>query len=334
LVAGRAAAIPSGPPEPRVLGEGRYLFIAAKTGRRHEFDFSDVGVDGDLLRFFISIFDMVAGPLGTARSWQAAYDHASGLKVLMRNIACLTPIPTSPSAIPRVTFTETRLQLRPRAYDRLRSALRRRSTDFGPEVAELLHARASKRPPDGKISGLSPTEFARVIDAARIDVRDARDRVLSNIVALERWHDGQEIDEAEERRLTALDTIIAEGDVPRWPSGAPDRRALKAAGFANSAEAIDSIFLTAHDAVAFGVLLAALTGHNITTLESMTAPLHHSGHAHDAVDDAIISDALKPRRGKSRAAMAVAAHNSGGVDADAASHGSDLGTAARIGDRL
>lgn len=330
MVAGRAAAIPSGPPEPRVLGEGRYLFIAAKTGRRHEFDFSDVGVDGDLLRFFISIFDMVAGPLGTARSWQAAYDHASGLKVLMRNIACLTPIPTSPSAIPRVTFTETRLQLRPRAYDRLRSALRRRSTDFGPEVAELLHARASKRPPDGKISGLSPTEFARVIDAARIDVRDARDRVLSNIVALERWHDGQEIDEAEERRLTALDTIIAEGDVPRWPSGAPDRRALKAAGFANSAEAIDSIFLTAHDAVAFGVLLAALTGHNITTLESMTAPLHHSGHAHDAVDDAIISDALKPRRGKSRAAMAVAAHNSGGVDADAASHGSDLRNAHNV----
>lgn len=330
MVAGRAAAIPVGPPDPRVVGEGRYLFIAAKTGRRYEFDFSDVGVDGDLLRFFISIFDMVAGPLGTARSWQAAYDHASGLKVLMRNIASLTPIPTSPSAIPRVTFTETRLQLRPRAYDRLRSALRRRSTAFSPDVAELLHVRASKRPTDGKISGLLPTEFARVIDAARIDVRAARDRVLPNIVALERWRDGHEVHDTEARRLIVLDRILKSGDVPRYPSGSADLRVLRAAGFANGTEALGSIFLTAYDAVAFGVLLATLTGHNITTLESMTTPLHHSGHTHDAVDDAIVSDALKPRRGKSRAAMTVTAHNGGGADAEVPSQGNDLRNAHNV----
>lgn len=330
MVAGRAAAIPAGPPEPRVVDGSRYLFIAAKTGRRHEFDFSDAGVDGALLQFFISVFDAVAGPLGTARSWQAAQGHALALKALMRSISRLTPIPTSPAAIPRVTLTETRLQIGPRAYDRLRSALRRRSADFSSEVAELLHVRASKRPADGEISGLSAAEFARVIEAARADVRATRDRVLPNIVALERWHDGQVVDEAEERRLTALDTIMAAGDVPRWSSGAPDSRALKAAGFANATEALGSIFLTAHDAVAFGVLLAALTGHNITTLESMTAPLHHSGHTHDALDDAIVSDALKPRRGKSRAAMAVTAHNSGGVDAGASSHGNDLRNAHNV----
>lgn len=324
MVAGRAAAMPAGPPEPRVIDGSKYLFIAAKTGRRHEFDFSGAGVDGDLLRFFVTVFDMVAGPLGTARSWQAAQGHALALKALMRNVSRLTPIPTSPAAIPRSAFMETRLQIGPRAYDSLRSALRRRSADFSPEVEELLHVRASKRPADGEISGLSPTEFARVIDAARSDVRAARDRVLPNIVTLERWRDGHEFGGTEARRLIVLDKILKRGDVPRYPSGSADLRVLRAAGFANGTEALGSIFLTAYDAVAFGILLATLTGHNITTLESMTTPLHHSGHTHDAVDDAIVSDALKPRRGKSRAAMTVTAHKGRGADAGVPGQGNDL----------
>lgn len=330
MVAGRAAAIPAGPPEPRVVDGSKYLFIAAKTGRRHEFDFSGAGVDGDLLRFFISVFDAVAGPLGTARSWQAAQGHALALKSLMQNVSRATARPGSPAEIPRVALTETRLQIGPRAYDRLRSALRRRASDFSPEVSELLHVRASKRPVDGTISGLSAREMAEVIDAARADVRAARDRVLPNLVALERWNGGNEVDGAEALRLAILSRVVAEGDVPRYPNGRPKSWALKQAGFASGNDALFSVFLTAHDAVSFGILLAAITGQNMSTLESMKAPLHHSGHTDEALDDAIIAHALKPRRGKARAAMTVAALNDGGAETQDAAPGRDLRNAHNV----
>lgn len=62
MVAGRAASIPSSVPEPRVIDATTYLFIAAKSGRRHKIDFSGTGIDGPLLNFFLSLFDEVAGP--------------------------------------------------------------------------------------------------------------------------------------------------------------------------------------------------------------------------------------------------------------------------------
>lgn len=328
MVTGRAAAIPSSAPEPRIVEGSTYLFIAAKSGRRHKIDFSGTGIDGELLRFFLSVFDQVAGPLGTARSWQAAHEHALAMKALMRNLSRSHPIPTSPSEIPRVALTETRLQIGPRSYDRLRSALRRRASDFSPEVSELLHLRASKRPADGETSGLSAAEFARVVEAARNDVRAARDRVLPNLVAIERWQSGHAVDDTEARRLAALDRIVAEGDVPRYDNGTVKLRALVASGFASGTAALFSIFLNAHDAVAFGILLAALTGHNMSTLESMTTPLHHSGHTPDALDDAVVSNALKPRRGKAHAAMTVTAFN---YRADVgSSHGGDLRNAHNV----
>ena len=330
MVAGRAASIPSSGPEPRVIDATTYLFIAAKSGRRRKIDFSGTGLDGHLLKFFLSLFDEVAGPLGTARSWQAAHHHALAMKAFMRNISRSNPIPTSPAEIPRVALMETRLQIRPRSYDLLRSALRRRASEFGPEVSELLHVRASKRPSDGEISGLSATEFARVIEAARHDVRATRDRVLPNLVALERWQSGHDLDAAEARRLAYLDRIVIEGDLPRYDNGTVIIRDLKRGGFTNGTDALSSIFLTAHDTVAFGILLAALTGHNMSTLESMKTPLHHSGHTPDAPDDAVISDALKPRRGKARAAMMVTAFNDREVNDDKPAHGSDLRNAHNV----
>lgn len=330
MVAGRAASIPSSVPEPRVIDATTYLFIAAKSGRRHKIDFSGTGIDGPLLNFFLSLFDEVAGPLGTARSWQSAHHHALALKALMRNLSRSSPIPTSPEEIPRVALTETRLQIRPRAYDLLRSALRRRASEFSPEVSKLLHVRASKRPDDGEIAGLSATEFARVIDAARNDVRATRDRILPNLVALERWRSGDDVDASEARRLASLDRIVTEGDLPRYDSGMVNVRPLMRAGFANGTAALFSIFLTAHDGVAFGILLAALTGHSMSTLESMTAPLHHSGHTPEAVDDAVVSNALKPRRGKTRAAMTVTAFNNRGEEDRGSDHGGDLRNAHNV----
>lgn len=308
MVAGRPASLPSNPPEQRVTGT-RYMFIAAKSGRRYEIDFSGTGLGSSLESFFVTVFDDVAGPLGTTRSIQAARMHAWGLRSLMHALARIRPVPTAPASFPRSAFLETRLQVGPRQYDRLRFALRRRADQFSPDVRELLHARGSKRPPDGQTSGLSASELDRVLDAARADVRAARDRIRPNLHELERWRRGVINDPVLALRLRLLDGIATTGDCPRYDNGLQHTRMLREAGFKNGAGALSSVFLTAHDAVAFGILLVGLTGHNMSTLESMRTPLHHASDKPDSPDDAIVAKALKPRRGKSRAAMTISAFN-------------------------
>ncbi|MDY7556116.1 hypothetical protein [Cryobacterium sp. 10C3] len=197
----------------------------------------------------------------------------------------------------------------------MKSLLRRNLNLYNPNFQVALNAKNPKREPSLVDSeSYTQSELRRILDAARADIRVARDRIRSALILMDRWRRGefdQEPHGPDWVRGAYLDNLARTGDLLRYPASPahPERAAvnpvaLRKAGFLGAAEARGALFLTPLEAMAFAVLLVGLTGENVGTIYSSKASSHQAAAGDKDRPAVAIIDLIKPRRGKSRAAMA------------------------------
>ncbi|MGY1943920.1 hypothetical protein [Nocardia asiatica] len=148
-------------------------------------------------------------------------------------------------------------------------------------------------------SSYSRSEFTRIADAARTDLRAAAKRIRGNRALLEQYRAGT-LDDPD-RRLELLDFVDRHADVPRHAGrlgtgvrGIPD---WWAAGFGTVTEVVGWAHLTGMEAMAGAVLLAVMTGQNSSVVFD-TPAAHHRADGQAADLATAIVDTRKPRRGR------------------------------------
>ncbi|KMO82420.1 hypothetical protein EUA04_20855 [Mycolicibacterium obuense] len=149
-------------------------------------------------------------------------------------------------------------------------------------------------------------EMRQITVVARGMVRRARNRLRTSWAMVADYRAGQfdHLPCADPDRSLAevLDHCAREGDFPRTASGARAYVTRRAVTAADGRRLQSLLHLSPGEAWAFGVLLAALTGLNLSTLDSLPAPHRHASSPEEPGIVFISTD--KPRRGK-RSAMTV-----------------------------
>lgn len=283
-------------------------FISEDGTQSKNFDFGSLPCNDGIRHDFAIAFEDATGVLGVSKRlrgagalWQAAR-HAccwfaenrpdiGGLADLSaldaRLLALSCRVPSGPGPAPSL---KTLLRCSPVVSDEARQAF-----------ARVRHHRKVKaRQP------YSADEVRRITVVARGIVRRARARLRMHWEMVADYRAGRfdHLPRADLRRSLAevLNHCAREGDFPRTASGARSfvtRRAVTAAG---GCRLLSLLHLTPGEAWAFGVLLAGLTGLNLSTLDSLPAP-HRPASSPDEPGIVFVS-ADKPRRGR-RSAMTV-----------------------------
>ncbi|MFA7509088.1 MULTISPECIES: hypothetical protein [Mycolicibacterium] len=283
-------------------------FVSEDGTASKDFDFGSLPGNDGIRHDFAIAFEDATGVLGVSKRlrgagalWQAARhaccwlaENRTGLSGLAdlsasdtRLLALSCRVPSGPGPAPSL---KTLLRCSPVVSDEARQAFAR--------VRHLKMARA--RQP------YSAEEVRQINVVARGMVRRARVRLRTHweIVADYRAGRFDHLLRADPSRnlAEALDHCAREGDFPRTASGARTfvtRRAVTAAG---GCRLLSLLHLSPGEAWAFGVLLAGLTGLNLSTLDSLPAPHRHASHPDEP--GILFVSADKPRRGR-RSVMTV-----------------------------
>ncbi|MET7774138.1 hypothetical protein [Nocardia sp. NPDC005366] len=144
----------------------------------------------------------------------------------------------------------------------------------------------------------SRSEFTRIAEAARGDLRAAAKRIRGNRALLERYRAGTLEDP--DRRLELLDFVDRHADIPRHAgrlgTGVGEIRDWWVTGFGTVIEVVGWAHLTGLEAMAGAVLLTVMTGQNSSVVFGTPAAHHRTdGQATDLAT--AIVDTRKPRRG-------------------------------------
>uniref|UniRef100_UPI003F5873DE hypothetical protein n=1 Tax=Mycolicibacterium obuense TaxID=1807 RepID=UPI003F5873DE len=283
-------------------------FITEDGTRSKDFDFGRLPGNHGIRHDFAIAFEDATGVLGVSKRlrgagalWQAARhaccwlaDNRPGLQSLAglsaadaRLLALSCRVPSGPG--PAFSL-KTLLRCSPVVSDEARTAF-----------ARVRHEKInSARQP------YSADEFRLINVAARGMVRRARTRLRTHWQMVDDYRAGRfdHLPRADLRRSLAevLDHCAREGDFPRTASGARayvTRRAVTAAG---GCRLLPLLHLAPGEAWAFGVLLAGLTGLNLSTLDSLQAP--HRSASSPTEPGIVFVHADKPRRGR-RSVMTV-----------------------------
>lgn len=168
-------------------------------------------------------------------------------------------------------------------------------------TAEFTACLSTPNPPQRRSpqASYSREEFARILIAARRDVRRAAERIRTGRALLRRWRAGELDDgpEQDRRRGRLLNLIDRDAAVPR--SGARGLAAYWVRALGSLDEHFAMLHLTGADITAFVVLLVGLTGQNRSTILNAPAAHHRAdGYAGGAAVALVELD--KPRRGAHR----------------------------------
>ena len=283
-------------------------FVSEDGTRSKDFDFGSLpGADG-IRRDFAIAFEDATGVLGVSKRlrgagalWQSARHACCWLaenRPGMRGLADLS----APDA--RLLALSCRVPSGPGPLHSLKTLLR-----CSPAVSdEARQAFTRVRHPKTNTARqpYSAEEIRRITVVARGLVRRARTRLKTHWQMVDDYRAGRfdHLSRADPSRSLAevLDHCAREGDFPRTASGARayvTRRAVTAAG---GCRLSSLLHLSPSEAWAFGVLLAGLTGLNLSTLDSLPAPHRHASSPDEPA--IVFVNADKPRRGK-RSVMTV-----------------------------
>ncbi len=304
---------PAGQPDPawRPILRRRGLivtFVSEDGTHSKDFDFGSLPGNGGVRHDFAVAFEDATGVLGVSKRlrgagalWQAARhaccwlaDNRPGIQGLVdvsaadaRLLALSCRVPSGPGPLHSL---KTLLRCSPVVSDEARQAFTR-----------VRHPKTNTaRQP------YSADELRRITVVARGMVRRARTRLHTHWTIVADFRAGRfnHLPRADPMRslAEALDHCAREGDFPRTASGARafvTRRAVKAA---DGCRLMSLLHLNPGEAWAFGVLLAALTGLNLSTLDALPAPHRHATSPEEPGIVFVSTD--KPRRGR-RSAMTV-----------------------------
>lgn len=267
-----------------------------------DFDFSVFRIEPALQRAFAVAFAERTRAGGRIRRGATAYRGWRTLRQFIEYLAALERPPAAPKDIspahlrgwwlPRGTNAGVGIEL-----SELKSTLRKMEG----LTAEFVEELNRPGPPRKKVFKESYTraENRRILRAARLDVRQAAERIRSNRELIDRWRQGRLDGQLEPYlRGRLLDYVDIHADVPRMVRR-PQPPELWVAKLGSVIEHITSLHLSANEAAAFAVLLVGLTGQNPSTIAKAPA-VHHrpDGYTPHRRSASIALD--KPRRGTRR----------------------------------
>lgn len=299
---GRPATQPSPDWRPRTRRKGLVVTFVSEDGTQtKKFDFGTLPGNPALLRELAIAFDEVTGPLGTSKRlsgaanvFQAARQAAvwfSGNRPSLTSLEGLTSADAQmlalafrvPSGGGLTATLKTLLRASPLISDDVRDALSRLR----------LTKNVSARQP------YSERELQRITTAARGLVRRARARLYANWGMVEDYRAGL-FDDLPVRDPTrslghALDYCARNGDFPRSASGTQAMVTRRAVIAANGRPLLSLLHLSAGEAWAFGVLIAAYAGLNRSVIAELPAP--HAYASAPGEPGILFVETNKPRRG-------------------------------------
>ena len=306
---GRPAAQPD--PSWRPVSRRRGLivtFVSEDGTQRKDFDFGSMPGTHGIRHDFAVAFEDATGVLGSSKRlrgaaalWQAA---RHGCCWLADNRPGIRGLAEMSAADARLLALSCRVPSGPGSLHGLKTLLRCSPVVSQPARQAFTRVRHPKT--NTARQPYSADELRRITVVARGMVRRARTRLETHWAMVADYRGGRfdHLPRADPRRslAEALDHCAREGDFPRTASGARafvTRRAVNAAG---GCRLMSLLHLTPGEAWAFGVLLAALTGLNLSTLDSLAAPHRHASSP--AEPGIVFVGADKPRRGR-RSVMTV-----------------------------
>ena len=303
----RLAALPGAGyrPTPRLAADGaaQVTFVPETPGPSQVFDFSTWPVTVELQRAMAQAFAFRTRPGGPIRATGAAARSFRLMRAFAKHLAESARPPRKPDeiipahlkgwALARSDYKGLPIELAA-----LKSCLRRVpgiTAEFAACLAERNPARIRS-----KVSSYSRDELARILTAARRDVRLAAERIRAGRALLARWRAGELDDQPQEiqRRGQLLDLVDRDADVPRRDDA--QRLPLYwVSALGPQDELFAMLHLTIADVAAFVVLLVGLTGQNRATILDAPAGYHRAdGYASGPATAVIELD--KPRRGRHR----------------------------------
>ena len=303
----RLAAVPAVGyrPTPRLAADAapQVTFTPETPGPSQVFDFSTWPVTEELQLALAQAFAFRTRPGGRIRATGAAGRAFRLLRAFAKHLAASGRPPQKPDelvpahlkswAMARSDHKSLSVELAA-----LKSSLRR-IPGITPEFAACL-AQRNPPPTSSTVSSYSRDEFARILAAARRQVRQAAQRIRAGRALLGRWRAGELDDETQDvrRRGRLLDLIDRDADVPR---DADTHRlpVLWVRALGPLDEHFAMLHLTVDDIAAFVVLLVGLTGQNRATILDAPAVYHRAdGYAGGPATAVVELD--KPRRGRHR----------------------------------
>ncbi|ABW12237.1 conserved hypothetical protein [Parafrankia sp. EAN1pec] len=283
-------------------------FVEESGRRERTFDFAVLPVERDVQRWLARVFARRAGPRSATKRMGTAVGHFDVLRGFAASLAGASPSPRCPVDLRPAHVTAFLLRYRGQPSEReylkrLRVLLRDDPELPEPTRTALLSARLAPAAPANPLVGYSDTEWQQIMTAVRRDVRLARDRIRASRQLLDRFRVGAVPSEGPESGLAVLlDVFDRTGDLPRIDSGGHSRAVRDAGGMT----AIGGrLCLSSDEAVAFCLLLVALTGENFGTVAAWPAAHHLPDGGHGDTGIALV-EAVKPRRGPDREHMVIA----------------------------
>lgn len=280
--------------------------VDALTGRRRTFRLSELHLPPQLTIDLATGFSVATSShAGTMKSLATAKAAFRSLQAFAKLLHDNRRKPPHGLELRVSDLQLARLSLTPHEFDSLRSVLRRNLSAWPGDVQRELFTAAKKRD-QAPVESYARVDMLRILEAAREDVRVARERIRPNIALLKRWRSGHfdaDRDSREYRRGEVLDQVARTADIPRWQStrteksGQPISWLLEKAGFRHGTEALHSMLLTQHEITAFMVLMIGLTGQNVGTLNRLSAVSHQATNPERDPVATVIVETIKPRRG-------------------------------------
>ncbi len=290
-------------------GDGLRVRFIEESGRRERtFDFAGLPVERDVQRWLARVFARRAGPRSATKRMGTAVGHFDVLRGFAASLAGASPPPRGPVDLRPAHVTAFVLRYRGQPSEReylkrLRVLLRDDPELPEPTRMTLLSVRLAPAAPVSPLVGYSDTEWQRIMTVVRRDVRLARDRIRANRQLLGRFRAGALPSEGPESGLgVLLDVFDRTGDLPRVGSGGHCRAVRDAGGMAAVG---GRLCLSSDEAVAFCLLLVALTGENFGTIAAWPTA-HHRPDGGDGDTGVALVEEVKPRRGPDREHMVIA----------------------------
>jgi type II secretory pathway component PulJ len=277
------------------------LFIEETGARSKVFDFSRLPVRDGVREWLARGFARMTGPRAGAKRLATAESYARIVRLFAAFLAESGQPVTGPADITSVRIrafwlanTGSRWLL-----ETLRAFLR-----DDPELPErsraaLLSLTLPPAPP-GSVVGYGDEELRSIMTALRRDIRRARDRITEGRALLHRYRQHPDrLGESQRQAGGFLDELDRGGVLPRRS----ERNLSHAVAAAGGAQRLCSqLCLTYMEAVAFGLLLTAVTGQNLGTVIAWPA-LHYRPDGGDDTAGIALLETVKPRRGPDREHM-------------------------------
>lgn len=303
---GRVAKLPDRGWRPGQRRQGCVVWFVSEDGtQRHRFDLSNLPGGPVIKEELAAAFEAVTGPLGSYKRFESAKNLPHVARRLAAWIAQTRPGLTE---LGQLTRADARMLARSIRTVQERSTLRallRHSTASSAVIEEIGHYRIRRE--HTARQPYTDAELARICTVARAIVRRARDRIWQQRTLVTDYRSGRlaHLDATDPTRCLAevLDHYDRLGDVPwkrddqRMRRAARAVRALQDPPRNRNDESVmmSQLHLTNDEAWAFAVLLAALTGLNLSVLDTLPAPrIQATG---DDEPPVALVDTVKHRRG-------------------------------------